>query len=150
MGRLVRDLFDRVQPPGGRLIDDDEGHVDVLRPRQRTYAAGFHSAGAHPVLDPTTLASSRVFVPVVAEPPSGPPGTSFTITWSSEVPLPGFVFDVQVKAPGSGSWVYLVKGGTSTSTTVSPDTPGTYKFRARLQTGGAHSGWSPIASITVT
>jgi hypothetical protein len=88
---------------------------------------------------------------VVAEPPSGPPGTTFTITWASEAPpLPGFVFDVQVKAPGSGSWVYLVKGGTSRSTTVSPNAPGKYRFRARLRTGGAHSGWSPIASITVT
>jgi hypothetical protein len=114
------------------------------------YAAGFHSAGTYPVLDPTTLATSTVFVPVVAEPPTGPPGMTFTITWSSELPLPGFVFDVQVKAPGSGSWAYLVKGGPSRSTTVSPNTPGKYKFRARLRTGGAHSGWSPTASITVT
>ncbi len=113
------------------------------------YAAGFPTAGTYLVLDPTTLATGTVSVPVKAKPSSGPPGTTFTITWSYAVPRPGFVFDVQIKTPGSASWVYLEHGITFKKTSVSPTDPGKYLFRSRLRSGSAHSGWSPKASVTV-
>jgi TolB protein len=114
------------------------------------YAAGFQSAGTYDVLDPTTLATGTVSLPPTADPPSGPPGTTFTVTWSLTPPHPGFVFDVQLKSPGSNSWVWLEHGVAFTSTMTSPNTPGTYSFRARLRNESSHSGWSPKASFTVT
>jgi dipeptidyl aminopeptidase/acylaminoacyl peptidase len=114
------------------------------------YAAAFPLAGRYAVLDPATQATATVTVPLKVKPASGPPGTIFTITWSYAVPRPGFLFDVQIKTPGSTSWLYLEQGVTFKKTTVSPMEPGKYLFRARLRNGSGQSGWSPKVSAKVS
>ena len=114
------------------------------------YAAWFFGAGKFAVLDPTTLATATVSVPATAKPSSGPSGTTFKVTWSSETPPPGFTFDVQMKTPGSTTWTTIESNTTDTSMTTSPSNPGTYQFRVRLRNGKAKSGWSPVAKFKVT
>ena len=60
-------------------------------------------------------------------------------------PPSGFGFDVQVKRPGSSTWVSLRNDTLTPSTTWTPTNgTGTYRFRTRLQRLGATaaSGWS--------
>ncbi len=113
------------------------------------YVGFFFAAGAFAVVDPDHSNSGTIAVPARAKPPNGPSGTTFTVTWATSEPPAGYVFDVQVRAPGS-SWVSLAQGVSYSSTTVTPTDPGVYAFRARLRAGGLHSGWSPTASIAVT
>jgi hypothetical protein len=90
---------------------------------------------------------------MTASPPSGGPGTQFTIAWASAAPPPGFVFDVQIRRPGSGSWVDWKNGVTTTSAMFVPDGgAGTYSFRAKLRktSNGSSSNWSPGVSIQVS
>jgi plastocyanin len=111
------------------------------------------AAGSYSVIDETTSNKGTVKVRPMAEPPSGRIGTEFTVTWSSETAPPGYVFDTQVKRPGSASWVTWKSGKTGTKATFIPDAgTGKYSFRSRMRAtpGGASSGWSPSASIQVT
>jgi virginiamycin B lyase len=88
------------------------------------------------------------------------PGTTSTaqLTWASAAPPSGFAFDVEVKTPGSTTWLTWLHGVSSTTATLGPagggpyTGPGTYKFRSRIRnTGnGAASGYSPAASIALS
>jgi hypothetical protein len=74
--------------------------------------------------------------------PTGPAPTSYK-----------FTFDVQIKRPGSASFVSWMNGVSDLSSTFTPDGgTGTYRFRARLHnTGnGAHSGYSASVLIKVS
>ena len=90
-------------------------------------------------------------VGLLTTPTSGSTATSFSIQWAA-APSDGFVFDVQVKRPGSKTWKALVTDTAGTSTSFTPDRgTGTYAFRARTQeTGGASTNWSVAKTITVS
>jgi len=96
--------------------------------------------------------TDHVKVPVTAAPASGGVSTSFTVTWAAGPPPSGFVDDVQIERPGSGTWVTWQAGVTAPSATFTPDAgTGTYEFRARLRNAGNGfaSGYSDATTITV-
>jgi hypothetical protein len=60
--------------------------------------------------------------------------TAAIVTWASGRAPAGFAIDVQVKVPGSASFVTWLTWTTATNLTFSPSTgpytgPGTYQFR---------------------
>jgi plastocyanin len=92
-------------------------------------------------------------VPIKVSPMAGTTSTTFTITWSSLTAPAGFVFDAQIKRPGSTVFVNWMTAQTAPSAILVADAgAGTYTFRARLRnTGNAKaSGWSSGGSITVS
>ena len=113
----------------------------------------FTGAGTYPVIDQVTSNTGTVKSKMTASPPSGGPGTQFTIAWASATPPAGFVFNVQIRRPDSGTWVDWKNGVTSTSATFVPDAgTGAYSFRAKLRktSNGSSSNWSPVVSIQVS
>jgi streptogramin lyase len=111
------------------------------------------AAGSYAYNDAETdpLLTGEIDVPLEIAPKAGDTSTVYTVTWASAPPAPGFVSDIQIKRPGSPSFVTWLSGQTGTSADFSPDAgPGTYAFRARLRLGVNHSGWSPARSIVVT
>jgi len=90
--------------------------------------------------------SSKVNVPVsVARTSSG-----LAVTWAAGTAPSGFVYDVQVKAPGSAFGVWQT-GVTRPTARYKPAKPGAYAFQARLRrsSDGAATGWSLPVSIAV-
>src|SRR5207244_1857604 len=63
------------------------------------YGFQFIAAGAYSAIDVKTGHTGTVLVGVMADPLAGNVDTSFTITWASAPPPPGYVFDVQIKRP---------------------------------------------------
>jgi hypothetical protein len=118
-----------------------------------TYRFFFIAAGGYPY-ECTGHPEMRgvVTVPIDAVPRSGDVDTKFTIRWAANFPAFGYVYDVQIRRPGSG-WVDWMNGQTAGRATFVPDAgPGTYRFRARLRNSanGAASNWSRATSIMVT
>ena len=120
-----------------------------------TYSFAFTGAGTH-IYRGGAGGTGKVAVPITAQ---LQPGTTdkAEVTWASASPLGGFAFDVEVRTPGSHSFVSWQAGATATSGTLGPLSgpytgPGTYQFRSRVRnTGsGAASGYSAPASITLT
>ena len=93
-----------------------------------------------------------VKVPTQAAPKTGSSGGSFTVTWSSAAIPAGFAMDVQKRAPTDTKYVTLLHHTTTLSTQLVLSSSGEYRFRARLVklAGGATSGWSPAATVTVS
>jgi len=78
------------------------------------------------------------------------------VTWASGDAPPGFVFDVQVRQPGSSSFMGWRTGVTELNGVFGPSDPlwvgpGTYSFRSRLRQAstGAASGYSGPGSISL-
>ena len=71
------------------------------------------------------------------------------ITVATSYPA-GVTTDVQVKAPGAGTFS-PAPGGTGVNTNTYSFNPGgvhgTYRFQVRTSSGGNSSGWSPTISI---
>jgi hypothetical protein len=85
-------------------------------------------------------------------PARGTSATTFTVTWASATAPSGYVYDIQIKRPGTTSFVSWKMGQTARLTTFTPDRgAGTYGFRARLRktSNGRASGYSPVKSISV-
>ena len=85
-------------------------------------------------------------------PASGTVTTSFVVRWAT-VAVPGLVYDVQVKRPGSAAFAPLVTGTAAQFVQFVPDAgAGVYKFRSltRRTSSGASSAFSPTKSITVS
>lgn len=123
-----------------------------MRDAGGSFVVDLPGAGGYPYLDQTSGASGKVTVPVLASPPSGGLATTFTVTWSDDKAPAGLVFDVQIRRPGA-AWVDWKTDQGGRSATFTPDGgAGTYSFRARVRDEGtgAHSNWSPSASIVVT
>jgi virginiamycin B lyase len=117
----------------------------------------FRWAGMYPYADPFHTASKgRVSVPIGVTQVVGAVGTA-QVTWASGDAPAGCVFDVEVKVPGSNSFVPWRTDTTELSGTLGPSDPlwagqGTYRFQARLRqvATGATSGYSsPKAIILV-
>jgi plastocyanin len=114
----------------------------------------FPAAGTFPYrsgLDGTTM-TGTVAVPVVVSPARGTRTTPFLVTWASDPPPAGAVFDVRTRAPGSTTWRSWETGVTATSATFVPppgSRTGAYSFSARLRVGAGTSGWSPPRTVQV-
>jgi hypothetical protein len=65
-------------------------------------------------------------------PPSGSPGTTFTVAVASVAAPSGFVYDIQRKK-GSGDWMAWKTGITSKSVMFKPKASGTWSFRSHLR-----------------
>jgi hypothetical protein len=111
-----------------------------------SYTESFASAGRYPWHDPKSGLAGTVRVPITL---SRSEGTSTVVRWSASPPPDGFVFDVQVKAPGSTRFESWKRGITTPRAAFSPTRRGTYYFRARLRRPSklAESGWSPKAAF---
>jgi hypothetical protein len=75
------------------------------------------------------------------------------VTWASQPPPSGYAVDVQIKRPGTTSYVYWQTRTTQPSGAFTPDAgPGTYSFRARYRklSNWSASGWSSAVTITIS
>jgi hypothetical protein len=122
-----------------------------LRPAGDSFSATVPYSGGYPVVDDTTGSTQIVLVPPTAQPKAGGVTQTFEITWSSAAPPPGTVFDVQIKRPGSTTFVDWMTNTTLMSTTFAPDVGvGVYSFQARVRTATGASLYSPAAAISVS
>jgi plastocyanin len=117
----------------------------------QTFQTTFWSAGSfgyHCELHPDMTGTIRV--PLKA---SGTASTGWTIRWSSQSSTPtNRAFDVQIKRPGSTTFVGWRTDVTSRSAFFNPSKNGTYQFRARTRnlSNGKNSGWSPTKSVKIS
>jgi hypothetical protein len=123
-----------------------------LRPPGSSFAYTFFAAGMYEVLDRRTMDRMQVAVPVGARPSRGDIETEFKIGWASKVSPIGYVYDVQVRRPGSSMFEDWLMGSRHSSAAFIPDAGvGTYWFRARirLQEENMGSGYSRPVAIQV-
>jgi probable HAF family extracellular repeat protein len=115
------------------------------------YAFRFDAAGSYAYSTPGRPAKGTVRVPVETAPTRGSRRTTFQVYWCFCTAPKGYVFDVQVRRPGSSSFTTLLSGTTRGALSARfGEATGTYRFRARLRRAGKASGWSPAASIEVS
>jgi plastocyanin len=108
-------------------------------------AAGSYSYRCN--IHPAVMTGS-VNVPMKLKPKKGGVGTSYTVTWATSAALGPF--DVQIKRPGSATFVPFLTGTAATSATFHPDAgTGTYLFQAKPHAGPA-SVFSPAKGIKVS
>jgi outer membrane protein assembly factor BamB len=96
--------------------------------------------------------TGKIKAPVVLEPTTGSESTPFTVTWASEPPPPGFVYDVKIRRPGA-DWVLWQDGVLTTSVVFLPDAGiGQYDFKAHIRdaSGAGSATYSPFKSIVVS
>jgi hypothetical protein len=117
-----------------------------FRPQNDSFLFPFTAAGTYIARDLRTGSRERVSVPVLAQLHAG----KISVRWATKAPAAGFVFDAQVRRPGSTTWAALRTGVTSQAAQYTPTTSGVYGFRARLRNPGVPcaSGWSPPVQIT--
>jgi hypothetical protein len=116
-----------------------------------TYSYRYYASGTYPVA--AGSARGEVSVPVHVLPAAtGQTGTRFLLTWAARVAPYGYVYDVQEKAPGQASFEPFRSNVSYIDAKFTPAQAGIYQFEARLRRSatGAHSGWSPPLSVTVT
>ena len=112
------------------------------------YTFTFTAAGNYPYQDSLHQALTGTIEVPVGLPSAGNVGQPFTVIWAVAPPPPDYVFDVQVDPPG-GEWSFFQHGVTAQSAAYTPQSAGTYAFRARLRGTSASSRWSIIATILV-
>lgn len=91
--------------------------------------------------------------PMILEPASGGTSTVFTITWGTQPPPSGYVYDVKMRKPGSTKWTMWKSDVTTFTATFVPDAgKGTYDFKAHIQklSNGKTVKYSAFKSITVS
>ena len=112
----------------------------------------YFAAGTYPYvcsIHPSQMTGS-VEAAVVAEPDSGPLGTTFEITWASRQAAAGFVYDVEIRRPG-GEFIPWRSGVTAEKASFTPSRIGTFAFRARMRgVNGGEAQWSPPTLIDVS
>ena len=116
-----------------------------------TFSYAFGAAGTYAyacTIHSTQTGSIKIPLKVAATAARDVP---LTVTWAS-APLAGYVYDVQVRPPGTTDWTNWRIDSTDFRGDYTPTTNGTYEFRARLQrtSSGKVSGWSPIAAVSVS
>src|SRR3954451_13424740 len=146
----------RLLGPSQHTVTDTSGLVlfdSGPLPAGTTYTVPVLGAGQYPFACTIHPSMTGVLkVGVVASPSSGSTTTTFTIQWAVDEAPAGYVFDVQVKRPGTTAWKELATDTTTGQLTFSPDKgTGTYSFRGRTQLAGstATTQWSVAKSITV-
>jgi Tol biopolymer transport system component len=124
-----------------------------VRQPGESYVFEFIGAGTYAYKDALhSNLTGTVKVPVQVSPQSGTATTRFVVTWSSVTPAAGYVFDVQIRRPGSTQWVDWKLNQGNTKAGFAPDAgTGTYSFRARIENSAKvrSAKWSPAASISV-
>lgn len=121
-------------------------------PAGTTYMVPVLGAGQYPFACTIHPAMTGVLkVGMVVTPSSGTTTTAFTVRWALEEAPAGYVFDVQVKRPGTTAWKPLASDTTAGQLSFTPNKgAGTYSFRAHTQlAGGSATKWSVAKSITV-
>jgi streptogramin lyase len=148
IGGEVRWLF---QGAHEHSVTSRDGLFDTgLRPIGSLESITFDMAGTFRY---TSLAKprfrGRVEVPVAA-PGSAERATPFTVTWADTPPPPGYVFDVEVRTPGSTGWTAWRSGVTSLGGAYVAERAGPHSFRASVRAvGGSRTGWSPVRTVEV-
>lgn len=118
-----------------------------------TFAYEFPAAGVYGfycILHPEM--GGRIHVPMRAKPSKGARSTMFALMWASASAPDGYVYDVQLKRPGSSYQPWQV-ATTAASGSFKPDAGrGTYRFQARLHqvATGETSLWSDTLSVVVS
>jgi streptogramin lyase len=113
------------------------------------YSFVYSGAGAFKYKDSVhATLTGTVAVPVTVSPTTGAHGNPFTVTFGTATAPTGFVFDLQVKAAGSSSYVFLENGVTTGSTSYTPPVKGKYLFKARLRKSGSTTLASPYSAVT--
>jgi hypothetical protein len=101
--------------------------------------------------EPSSGSTTLISVPMSARPKRAPATRRFKLTWATGEADPGFVYDVQIKRPGSTAFRSWKTGVNAPSGRFRPDRgTGTYTFRARLRSMDGKMGWSPLVSIRAT
>jgi plastocyanin len=114
------------------------------------YTLTFRFAGRYPyhcAIHPTTM-TGTITVPLRVVKGS----TGYWLRWSVATTTPtNRSFDVQVKKPGSTSWVFLRYNTTTASMHYTPSPSGSYALRARTdnKSAGTSSNWTPARTITI-
>jgi plastocyanin len=125
----------------------DSGHILP----GKTFTVNFDHAGTfayHCAIH--TFMKGSVSVPLRVSPSSGPLSTTFTITVADQPAPAGMTQDIQKRRVG-GTWKTW-RSTTGMSTTFKPTKTSTFQFRARLRrtSDNVATGWSPVASASVT
>jgi len=127
----------------GNLSHGQSFHVTFTAAGTYAYHCAIHSS-----------MTGKVVVRLKATPATGSAGTQFHVTVASATATAPFVYDIQIKRPGSSTFVGWRSGITAKSATFNStgQPTGTYSFRSRLRntSTGAVSGWSPAKTITVS
>ena len=146
---FVGPRMESVTDASGMHLYDSGAHSFVTYFSHRFNAAGtytYHSTTGAPMV-------GTVSVPIQLAPSTGSQTTTFTVTCSAGVTPSGFGYDIQVRRPGSSSYVDWKIGATKRAVAFVPDGgKGTYSFRSRLVklSDGTHTDWSPAGSISVS
>jgi hypothetical protein len=118
------------------------------------FSFAYDGAGTYKFDDSSHPTSTgTITVRVQVSPSSGTTSTPFDVTYGTATAPSGYVFDLQVKTPGTKSWTTIQNGATTGSTQYQPAKAGTYSFRARLRQATSStkfSAWSPATTIKVT
>jgi plastocyanin len=115
-------------------------------------SAAFRNAGSYGYfcMHHPTLMKGTVRVRLKA---SGSPSNGWTVRWSSASSTPANRdFDVQIKRPGSTSFVSFRSTTTALTAPFDPAKAGKYKFQARtrITSSGKVSDWSPVKTLTIS
>lgn len=123
------------------------GHI---APGSNSSAVVFAAAGSYAYhCSVHTFMKGSVRVPILVSPSTGNTSTKFVIRVAS-VAVAGFTYDVERRV-GAGPWK-LFKTGLTKRAVAFRGSAGTDSFRSRevRTAGGARSGWSPAAKITIS
>lgn len=148
LGGEVRWLF---QGAVEHSVTDRTGLFDTgLRPVGSLEAVVYQFAGSFAYFDMgDPRIRGRVGVPVEV-PAAAEVGVPFRVTWALSPPPPGYLFDVQVRAPGATEWMTWQEGVTALAADYTAVEAGPHAFRAAVRTpNGKRSGWSPAAIVEV-
>jgi hypothetical protein len=139
--------------PNAHSVVDDSG-MNLFDSGPHRFVTYFElpciAAGTFAYRDGLGITPSAALAIPVALPSSGLAGVPFRVTWALVRAPAGFVFDVQVKEPGSTVFVNWTSGASARGDYVGL-VPGTYFFQARLRntTSGLTTLFSPPAAVLV-
>ena len=145
----------RFQGPSLHTVTDTSGMLlfdTGPMPAGTTETVAVIGAGQYPfacTIHPSMTGLLKVSL--LTSPSTGSTSTAFSIRWAA-ASTDGFLFDLQVKRPGSKTWKPFVTDTASPSISFTPDRgTGTYSFRARTErAGGASTQWSVVKTISVS
>ena len=110
------------------------------------------AAGSYPVVDAGSAHTALVNASTAVSPMSGTASGTYTVTWATGPAAAGYVYDVQIRRPGSKAWTLWQSGVTAPSATFTSASPlwagtGVYQFRGRLRNAGTGNatGYGPTS-----
>ena len=120
-----------------------------------SFSHGFSASGTYRIRasesggTPTSPAAAPATIAVSPDISQAAPARA-TVRWALSAAAPGFVFDVQVRRPGTARFVNWKTGTRLVTATFTADRgAGTYAFRARVRRvhGAGTTGYSPPVAI---